>query len=287
MVGKVGHSRPRDLPIPEPPVSSLVAQVGPALLQAMAPKAPNAKVASQRAIIAKVGTALSSTLARYEITTALRIGHFTAQAAHESDGFCTTEEYASGTAYEGRADLGNTQPGDGRRYKGRGIFQLTGRANYRRFGLLLGVDLEASPERAAEPALSLEIACLFWREKNLNAAADDDDLILITRRINGGRNGLDDRRRYLGIAKRELAALAASSIVSPDPEHYPVLRRGSEGDAVEDLQARLRKKGFPVTLDGDFGPATELAVRALQSRAGLKPDGIVGPKSWAVLVERT
>lgn len=265
-------------------MTSLVDKLGPAILQAVAPTRAVSKIAAQRAIIAVVGAALPDALRRYDIVTQTRIPHFIAQAAHESDGFCTTEEYASGAAYEGRSDLGNVRAGDGKRFKGRGIFQLTGRANYRRYGALLGIDLEVSPERAAEPALSLEIACLYWRERKINVPAEQDDLIRVTRLINGGTNGLDDRRRYLTLAKREVAALAASALTSADPVHYPVLRRGSEGAAVEDLQARLRRHGFPLTLDGDFGAATELAVRTLQARAGLTADGIVGPKTWAALI---
>lgn len=261
----------------------LVDRVGTATLSAVAPAVSGAKRARQSAIIAAVGPALPKLLKRYDIITAHRIEHFIAQAAHESDGFCTTEEYASGEAYEGRKDLGNIQKGDGRRFKGRGIFQLTGRDNYSRYGQRLGIDLLSYPERAAEPVLSLEIACLYWHDRSINPMADEDDLYRVTRAINGGTNGLADRRKYLALAKRALAALAAAGITSPDPAHYPVLRRGSEGPSVELLQARLRMQGYPLTLDGDFGPATDLVVRAVQKALGLRIDGIVGPATWAAL----
>jgi putative chitinase len=265
--------------------TTLVEQLGPAILRALAGKAPANKLARQQEIIQGVGAALPRVLPLYDIVTPRRIEHFLAQAAHESDGFCTTEEYASGARYEGRGDLGNVRKGDGVLFKGRGVFQLTGRANYREFGALLGIDLEAKPQRAAEPELSLTIACLFWRRKNLNVPAEADDVVQITRLINGGRNGLDDRRRKLGIAKREVAALLAAGMTSSDPAHYPVLRRGSaDEEAVEDLQARLRKQGFILTIDGDFGAATELAVRQVQIRAGLVADGIVGPATWKALI---
>jgi putative chitinase len=110
------------------------------------------------------------------------------------------EEYASGAAYEGRAALGNTQPGDGPRYKGRGIIQLTGRLNYRVYGAALGLDLENNPQLAAVPENAVRIACEYWRRNNLNQLADADNLEAITRRINGGVNGLADRRIKLGIA---------------------------------------------------------------------------------------
>src|SRR5690606_28454782 len=108
------------------------------------------------------------TLNAYQINTKLRIAHFMGQVAHECAGFRTTEEFASGAAYEGRADLGNNQTGDGVRYKGRGLIQLTGRANYRRIGGLLGLPLEAEPQLAAEPATSLKIACEYWKIRNIN-----------------------------------------------------------------------------------------------------------------------
>ena len=134
----------------------------------------------------------------------LRICHFLAQAAHETDGFRTLEEYGGAAyfqRYEGRADLGNTRPGDGVRYHGRGIFQLTGRANYRRFGRILGLDLEAAPERAKEPAVSLAVAFAYWKARGLDAAADADDVAAVTRLVNGGRTGLAERTRYLEKAK--------------------------------------------------------------------------------------
>lgn len=155
-------------------------------------------------ILAGIAERFDALAARYGIVTRLRICHFLAQAAHETDGFRTLAEYggpAYFARYDGRADLGNTQPGDGARYHGRGIFQLTGRANYRRYGALVGVDLEAEPERAAQPALSLAIAFAYWRERGLESAADADDIVQMTRLINGGRNGLEDRRRLLAVAK--------------------------------------------------------------------------------------
>ncbi|CAH1668222.1 putative chitinase [Hyphomicrobiales bacterium] len=138
------------------------------------------------------------------ITTRLRLCHFLAQAAHETDGFRTLEEYGGAayfTRYDGRRDLGNSRAGDGARYRGRGIFQLTGRANYRRFGRLLGIDLEAEPERAKETETALAIAFAYWRERGIEAAADTDDVAAVTRLINGGRNGLAQRARYLRLAK--------------------------------------------------------------------------------------
>jgi putative chitinase len=133
--------------------------------------------------------------------TPLRLAHFLAQLAHESDGWLAMEEYASGSAYEGRADLGNSQAGDGRRFKGRGPLQLTGRANYRRVGQAIGIDLEAHPEVAALPSVGMLTASVFWETHRLNELADGDDLFGITRVVNGGTNGLEDRRTRLAAAK--------------------------------------------------------------------------------------
>lgn len=133
----------------------------------------------------------------YQIDTPLRLAHFMAQLAHESGGFQYMEEIASGAAYEGRKDLGNTEVGDGKRFKGRGPIQLTGRANYRRAGQKLGIDLERHPEIASLPSIGMLTACLYWFERGLNALADRDDVTTITRKINGGLNGFEDRKKRL------------------------------------------------------------------------------------------
>ncbi|WP_376799980.1 glycoside hydrolase family 19 protein [Candidatus Raskinella chloraquaticus] len=157
-------------------------------------------------IVAAIARDLPDIQREHEINTPLRLAHFLAQIAHESDGFRTVNEYASGKAYEGRRDLGNTQPGDGIRFKGRGLIQLTGRANYRKFGKLAGLNLEASPVAAAHLLHVTELAALFWTDRNLNPKADADNLEAITKAINGGRNGLASRRLYLARAKKATGA---------------------------------------------------------------------------------
>jgi len=151
--------------------------------------------------IAKLLPYLNSTMRRYAINTPLRIAHFLAQTAHESDGFNTNREYASGEAYEGRLDLGNTQAGDGARFRGRGLIQVTGRANVRECGEALGIDLISNPERLEDFDLACLSAGWFWDKHKLNAIADRDDVNKITRIINGGTNGLADRIDYLKRAK--------------------------------------------------------------------------------------
>lgn len=137
---------------------------------------------------------------RHGLTTPLRQAHFLAQIGHESGSLRFSAEIASGAAYERRADLGNTQPGDGPRFKGRGLIQLTGRANYTRFGEAIGrkAEILADPALVATDAdLAVEAAGWFWEDRKLNALADRDDLRLITRRINGGLNGLAQRAALL------------------------------------------------------------------------------------------
>jgi len=157
---------------------------------------------SRRDRLEKLLPHLNTTMQRYEINTPLRKAHFLAQVGHESDGFNTNEEYASGAAYEGRRDLGNTQAGDGVRFKGRGLIQVTGRANYGECGRALGVDLIANPQRLGDFDLACLSAGWYWDTRRLNPDADFDDILTITRVINGGTNGLADRRDYLARAKR-------------------------------------------------------------------------------------
>ena len=256
------------------------------VLRDIAPATSAAKAARQREIIEAIGGILRSRLEQFEIDSRLRAAHFLAQICHESDGFCTTLEYASGDAYEGRKDLGNTEPGDGRRFKGRGLIQLTGRANYARYGTLLNLDLVGQPALAADPKTALVIACEFWKLKNLNQWGDQDDLITVTRKINGGLNGLKSRRAYLTKAKAALARLAAAQVAGAAPAGtMSILHRGEQNEEVGILQRQLRALGFDVVVDNDFGPATEVAVMQFQKSNGLEPDGIVGPDTYSALAK--
>lgn len=130
------------------------------------------------------------------ITTPRRIAAFFAQEAEESGEYRYMHEIASGEEYEGRTDLGNTQPGDGVRFKGGGPFQVTGRANYFACGQALGVDLIANPEKIQTPQYATASAIWYWNSRQLSPIADHDWFRLITRIINGGYNGLADRVAY-------------------------------------------------------------------------------------------
>jgi len=138
------------------------------------------------------------------INTPLRKAHFLAQLGHESASMIYTSEIASGSAYEGRADLGNTQPGDGPLFKGRGLIQITGRNNYTAYGKARNRDFitGGNPQLlATDPDTAADSAGWFWTTHRLNDLADQDDVLAITKKINGGTNGLEDRKLRLNICK--------------------------------------------------------------------------------------
>jgi putative chitinase len=265
----------------------LTARIDASVLSAIVPRI-GAKAAQQTAIIDQFSQMLPSLLDRFEVDTPLRIAHLLAQTAHESDSFCTTEEYASGAAYEGRADLGNANPGDGKRFKGRGPIQLTGRANHAAFTVWLRKiisncpDFVATPEAVARFPWAGWAVFWFWSTKNLNAFADRDDLVGETRVINGGKNGLAARSAFLAKAKVVVGTLHADGMSGR--QSYPVLRRGMSGDAVASLQRALAAAGFySQSIDADFGAATEGALKLFQRARGLIVDGMAGRETMAAL----
>ena len=138
---------------------------------------------------------------KYEINTPKRENCFLAQIAVESGEFRYLKEIASGAAYEGRVDLGNVDPGDGVEYKGSGLIQITGRANYQLISNDFGVDFISNPELLETPEYATQSACWFWNTHGLNRLADIDDFVHITKRINGGTNGLLQREDYWQKAK--------------------------------------------------------------------------------------
>lgn len=165
----------------------------------------------KEARIEKFFDPLNAAMEEFQINTAKRQAMFLAQIAHESGELRYVEEIASGEDYEFRDDLGNDQPGDGVRFKGRGLIQITGRDNYRACGSALGVDLLSTPERLEEPDLACRSAAWFWQSRRLNELADlgtQDAFNKITRRINGGFNGMGQRLTYWNRARRVLGLQA-------------------------------------------------------------------------------
>lgn len=141
-------------------------------------------------------TPLNDAMDEFGINTYTRQSAFLAQVAHESGELRYVLELADGTAYEGRKDLGNTQPGDGPRFKGRGLLQITGRAMCAQAAVGLGIDCLASPSLLETPVGASRSAAWFWKLRGLNTLADLNHFGSITKTINGGYNGLDERLGY-------------------------------------------------------------------------------------------
>ena len=264
--------------------------------------------------------ALCDLLPKYGITTERRVAHFLSQCAHESGGFKRLEENLNYSAKALRAvfgryfgeppkadadeyarnpemianrvyndayrkyKMGNTEEGDGWRFRGRGLKQLTGRYNYTKFGESIGMTAEEASEYVATPAGAIDSACWFWDTNNLNDIADTDDVVKMTKKINGGTIGLEDRQKRYAHAMKVLGMsvedLGADDGTTEDiMDDIGVLRRGSKGDGV-----KLMQEALGVSADGDFGPGTERALKKWQSQNGLVADGIAGPATFEKLL---
>ena len=259
--------------------------------------------------------ALNEMLPKYGITTDKRIAGFIAQCAHESMDFRVLEEnlnYKEATLlkvfpryfgpgkenaaeYAGKPEkianyvymdknrskagaLGNQKEGDGFLFRGKGLKQVTGRANTTAFGKTVGMTAEEAAEYLMTKKGALESALWFWGSRNLNEVADTGDQVRLTKIINGGDIGLADRQaRY---AKAMAALSGKIDAVAPVTTAVSeTLRRNSKGEAVKKMQAKLG-----LSADGDFGPGTEAALKKWQSANGLTADGVAGPKTLAKLL---
>lgn len=200
------------------------------------------------------------------------------RSTKSAEPFARNPEALANKVYGGR--MGNVDPGDGFRYRGRGWIQLTGRSNYTKFGKLIGVDLEADPARAASPKIAWLLAASYMNTRKRSGKtmfewADQNDVETVTRAINGGTHGLADRRRLT------VLALAALGEVEGDRS---ALTRGATGPAVLLLQRALASAGFsPGGQDGQFGPGTEAALKAFQLAEGLVGSAIADEATWSAL----
>jgi putative chitinase len=188
---------------------------------------------------------IAPAMAAAAIDTPERIAAFLAQLAHESAEYRYMEEIADGSAYEGDTDLGNTEPGDGVKFKGHGPIQITGRANHAACGAALGIDLITEPRLICTPVYGTASACWFWNSRKLSLLADRGWFREITRHVNGGYNGLTDRVAYWQ-RNRVLLGLP------------------------------------PVDVSNDYA-VEKAAIMAFQSSRGLQTDGDVGPMTMAAL----
>lgn len=251
-----------------------------------------------------------------------RIKHFLAQGAAETGGFTIYEESGAYSAarllkifpkyfkslseakayankpqaifnrtYGGR--LGNTLPGDGYKYRGRGILQLTGKDSYKEHGSRLGLDLVESPDQAAKPEISILLAISYWTSLGLNSYADSNDLLAVSRGINGGDpkrniqpNGMADRRTWLARLEKLNFSTNEALDVAPFSE-AGTLKEGDTGDEIKRLQTALRAKGYASgAIDGVFGANTRRAVQAFELdiiKPDYAPEGIFKPAYWSEL----
>lgn len=246
--------------------------------------------------------ALEVWLPKYEITTRLRVASFVAQTAHESQNYTRLEEnlnyrwttlrevfwkyfptdelakkYAhkkqaiANRVYGNRMGNGSEASGDGYKYRGRGLIQVTGKNNYTEFAEFADMSVEDTFDYLTTYEGAVHSACWYWHTRNLNRWADIADQVELTKRINGGDNGLKDRIYHF---EKNMSILGASAA-----EILTTLRRGSQGPAVRDIQRALK-----IDVDGDYGPKTESAVRAFQKSNGLVVDGIAGPVTLSLLL---
>lgn len=222
---------------------------------------------------------LNASMLRANISSDARKAAYIAQLGHESDGFNTLEEYASGADYEGRRDLGNTQKGDGKRFKGRGPIQITGRANYRSYGDAVGVDLIKDPALAATPGVGFQLAAEYWKRNDLNRYADRGEFDTVTQRINGGQNGRADRRSRWATAKSVLAKNANKPKVVAQPApalapsaptvgpSAPGATTGPAGPGEAEAAGGALDSLMPAALTGDYAAAAQ-AARQLAAAQG-------------------
>ncbi len=200
---------------------------------------------------------LNSTMDKFEIDTPLRAAAFVAQLAHESGEFKFMQEIWGPTAQQLKyeppstvaTNLGNTEPGDGARFKGRGPIQITGRANYQRYGDMLGVDLVENPDLAATPQIAFALAGLFWKTNGLNELADIQDFIKITKRINGGTNGLPSRQKYYERAKAVLGTRGPARGISRGAAPEAIATPAVELSAVAAAETNILPRGWETISD--------------------------------------
>jgi len=260
-------------------------------------------------------TAFNTVLPKYDIDTELRVAGFLAQAGHESNNFTVLvenlnysveglrkifpkyfinrrpEDYArrpqkiANHVYAGRMNNGPESSGDGWRFRGRGTIQLTGRANYTNFAAHMNMTLDEVISYLETRKGAVASAAWVWQNRNLNAHADKGDIIAMTKIINGGTNGLEDRKAKYALALTVLRGSSAphggaGGATRPVVESTgATLKRGSQGPEVARLQRELKL----TPADGIFGSGTEAALKKWQAANGLKPDGVVGPSTLAKL----
>jgi len=263
--------------------------------------------------------ALIAIMPKYEINTKRRVAHFLSQCAHESGNFKSLQEnlnysekalnavfgrYFGAPPKRNAAEyarnpekianyvymdefrkykMGNVKEGDGWLFRGRGLKQLTGRENYTRFGASVNMSAEEAAVYVATEKGAVESACWFWDTNNLNSIADTDDVVKMTKKINGGNIGLADRqKRYVSameILGNPVSIADDNGDDDFDIDDIGVLRKGCRGEGVKMMQEALG-----ISADGIFGPGTERVLKEWQASKGLVADGIAGPATLGELL---
>lgn len=208
----------------------------------------------------------------YRINSLMRVWPSRFPTMSEAEPFAHNPRSLANKVYGGR--MGNTDADDGYRFRGRGWIQLTGKLNYTRYGTLVNEPLVTEPELLSDPVIAWQVAHAYFLNRKRRGLtvydyADAGNDTQVTKMINGGTHGLDDRKL---LTARAITALTGGRIGITG-----VYRKGSTGNAVEHIQARLSELGYDITVDGDFGPGTERIVIAYQTDAKLLADGEVGP----------
>jgi len=229
---------------------------------------------------------------KYKINTRLRQAHFLAQVGHESGELYHKEETTSGAAYEGRRDLGNTQRGDGRKYKGAGIIQITGRANFTEFDRFMNAkgEIIKNPRLIVNDSkLSTEAAGWFWHTRNINPLADRNDIIAVTKRINGGTNGLAHRRqlfaRALNVIKEPYSLDKEPVVNTGGALSQPTKEEPTSELSVKEIQSFLNQHiKSRLLVDGVLGPKTKAEIKKLQQNYGLSATGNLNAATKALIV---
>ena len=264
--------------------------------------------------------AMNEVFPKYDIDTPQRIAAFIAQCGHESGGWRVfsenlnysakaldavfgkyfvragrdANEYArqpekiANVVYANRMDNGDTDSGDGWRYRGRGPIQLTGKANYATFSADMDVaEVMDRPDIVSEDKeVALMSAIWFWNKNGLNKYADSGDIKTMTKRINGGYIGLEDRIHHWEEALKAMGEEVETDHSADDEDdsfdidEIGVLRKGARGEGV-----KLMQEALGIGADGVFGPGTERALKAWQRENGLVTDGIAGPATLGKLLE--
>lgn len=261
--------------------------------------------------------AMCEVLPLWQINTVERVAGFVAQCAHESAGFKVLSEnlnysadglnkifpkyfknagrdanaYArqpekiANVVYSSRMGNGDEASGDGFRYRGRGLIQLTGKSNYLGFAKAMEMDLSEAVDYIGTKKGALDSAAWFWDTNNINKFCDAGDIVGMTKKINGGTIGLEDRKKHFNHAIEVLGSGGGSSSHNEDHDDggevnfNQVLKEGSRGPLVQQLQEALG-----LNADGDFGPGTKRALQNWQAQNGLSADGVAGPKTLQALL---